>query len=79
MNIEKVSKADGGLYVSAPRSREYGVKDNVDFERTTVQIPVETMRRFNQKTKGGKAMCLTALLNFAMDALERDQLTITIN
>jgi hypothetical protein len=80
MDIKKKSNSSPvGLLVNAPRSREYGTKGETEFERTTIQIPVDTMRRFNEKTKGGKGVCITALLDFAMDTLEQNNEVIVIN
>ncbi len=77
MNIEKISKKDKGLYVDAPRCRS---REKEVFERTTVQLKAETMRRFNKKTNGGKAICLNALIEFAMDTLdERGEIIVISN
>jgi len=75
---KKGTSTTSSLVVDAPRSRVYGVKEKTEFERTTIQIPVNTMNRFNEKTKGGKGVCITALLDFAMDTLEKNNEVITI-
>jgi hypothetical protein len=76
MKIEKVSKKDRGLYVNAPRMR---ARENEKFERTTVQIPTATMRRFEERTKGSKGLCFQFLIEYAMDTLEKNGEIIVIN
>lgn len=54
------------ILVEAPRIRERGE----DLARTTLNVPEKTLERFEKVTKGGKGMCMAALLEFAMDVLE---------
>lgn len=54
------------ILVEAPRIRERGE----DLARTTLNVPSKTLDRFENCTKGGKGMCLAALLEYAMDKLQ---------